>query len=56
MTGNLTVGNTSYYPCVIDTNGYYKIMAVPTTGGWDRGFSIDSPTKVLVRFGAYGTG
>lgn len=56
MTGNLTVGNTSSYPCVIDTNGYYKIMAVPTTGGWNRGFSIDSPTAVLVRFGAYGTG
>lgn len=56
MTGNLTVGNTSSYPCVIDTNGYYKIMAVPTTGSWNRGFSIDSPTAVLVRFGAYGTG
>lgn len=56
MTGNLTVGNTSSYPCVIDTNGYYKIMAVPTTGGWNRGFSIDSPTAVLVRFGAYGAG
>lgn len=56
MTGNLTVGNTSMYPCVIDTNGYYKIMVVPTTGGWNRGFSIDNPTAVLARFGAYGTG
>lgn len=56
MTGNLTVGNTSYYPCVIDTNGYYKIVVVPTTGSWNRGFSIDNPTAVLVRFGAYGTG
>lgn len=56
MTGNLTVGNTSSYPCVIDTNGYYKIMVVPTTGGWNRGFSVGSPTAVLVRFGAYGTG
>lgn len=56
MTGNLTVGNTSSYPCVIDTNGYYKIMVVPTTGGWSRGFSIDNPTAVLARFGAYGTG
>lgn len=56
MTGNLTVGNTSDYPCVIDANGYYKIMAVPTTGGWSRGFSIDNPTAVLARFGAYGTG
>lgn len=56
MTGNLTVGNTSRYPCVIDTNGYYKIIVVPTTGGWNRGFSIDNPTAVLARFGAYGTG
>lgn len=56
MTGNLTVGNTSSYPCVIDTNGYYKIMVVPTTGSWNRGFSIDNPTAVLARFGAYGTG
>ena len=56
MTGNLTVGNTSRYPCVIDTNGYYKIMAVPTTESWNRGFSIDNPTAVLARFGAYGTG
>ena len=56
MTGNLTVGNTSMYPCVIDTNGYYKIMVVPTTGSWNRGFSIDNPTAVLARFGAYGTG
>lgn len=56
MTGNLTVGNTSRYPCVIDTNGYYKIMVVPTTGSWNRGFSIDNPTAVLARFGAYGTG
>lgn len=56
MTGNLTVGNTSSYPCVIDANGYYKIMVVPTTGGWNRGFSIDNPTAVLARFGAHGTG
>lgn len=56
MTGKLTVGNINGYYCIVDTEGYYKIIAVPTTGGWDRGFSIDSPTKVLVRFGAYGTG
>ena len=56
MTGNLTVGNTSRYPCVIDATGYYKIMVVPTTGSWNRGFSIDNPTAVLARFGAYGTG
>lgn len=56
MTGNLTVGNTTDYYCVVDTGGYYKIMVVPTTGGWSRGFSIDKPTAVLARFGAYGTG
>lgn len=56
MTGKLTVGNINDYYCIVDTGGYYKIIAVPTTGGWNRGFSIDSPTKVLVRFGAYGTG
>lgn len=56
MTGNLTVGNINGYYCIVDAGGYYKIIAVPTTGGWNRGFSIDSPTKVLVRFGAYGTG
>lgn len=56
MTGNLTVGNTNDYYCTIDTRGYYKIMVVPTTGSWNRGFSIDKPTAVLARFGAYGTG
>lgn len=56
MTGKLTVGNINGYYCIVDTGGYYKIIAVPTTGSWNRGFSIDSPTKVLVRFGAYGTG
>ena len=56
MTGKLTVGNINDYHCIVDTGGYYKIIAVPTTGGWNRGFSINSPTKVLVRFGAYGTG
>lgn len=56
MTGNLTVGNTSGYYCVIDANGYCKIMVVPTEGSWNRGFSIDNPTAVLARFGAYGTG
>lgn len=56
MTGNLVVGNISDYYCTVDTRGYFNIKAVPTAGGWNRGFSIDSPTKVLVRFGAYGTG
>lgn len=56
MTGKLTVGNINDYYCIVDTGGYYKIIAVPTIGGWNRGFSIDSPTAVLVRFGAYGTG
>lgn len=56
MTGNLVVGNISVYYCTVDTRGYFNITAVPTAGSWDRGFSINSPTKVLVRFGAYGTG
>lgn len=56
MTGNLIVGNTTDYYCVVDKRGYYRIMAVPTTGGWNRGYSFDSTTKVLARFGAYGTG
>lgn len=56
MVGRLTVGNTTDYHCVVDMSGYYRIIAVPTTGGWNRGFSVDSPTAVLVRFGAYGTG
>lgn len=56
MTGDLTVGNTNQYHCIVDTDGYYKIMVVPTTGSWNRGFSIDNPTAVLARFGAYGTG
>lgn len=56
MVGRLTVGNTTDYHCVVDMSGYYRIIAVPTTGGWNRGFSVDSPTAVLVRFGAYGAG
>lgn len=56
MTGNLVVGDISDYYCTVDTRGYFNITAVPTAGGWNRGFSIDSPTKVLVMFGAYGTG
>lgn len=56
MTGKLTVGNINDYYCIVDTGGYYRIIAVPTTGGWNRGFSVDSPTKVLVMFGAYGAG
>lgn len=56
MTGNLVVGNTNDYYCTIDSKGYFVIKAVPTTGGWDRGFSINNSTAVLARFGAYGTG
>lgn len=56
MVGRLTVGNTTDYHCVVDMSGYYRIIAVPTTGGWNKGFSVDSPTAVLVRFGAYGAG
>lgn len=56
MTGNLVVGNTNDYYCTIDSKGYFVIKAVPTTGGWNRGFSINNSTAVLARFGAYGTG
>ncbi len=57
MTGNLTVGNTNYYYCTIDTRGYFIIKAVPTTGGWDRAYDfINANNEMLARFGAYGSG
>lgn len=56
MTGNLTVGNTNYYHCIVDTNGNFNIKATPTTGGWNRGYSfINANNGVLGRFGAYGS-
>lgn len=57
MTGNLTVGNTNYYYCTIDTRGYFIIKAVPTTGGWDRAYDfINANNEMLARFGACGSG
>lgn len=56
MTGNLTVGNTNYYHCIVDTNGNFNIKATPTTGGWNRGHGfINANNGVLARFGAYGS-
>lgn len=57
MTGDLTVGNTNYYHCIVDTNGNFDIKATPTTGGWNRGYGfINANNEMLARFGAYGSG
>lgn len=56
MTGDLTVGNTNYYHCIVDTDGNFNIKATPTTGGWNRGYGfINANNGVLARFGAYGS-
>lgn len=56
MTGDLTVGNTNYYYCIVDTDGNFDIKATPTTGGWNRGYGfINANNGVLARFGAYGS-
>lgn len=56
MTGDLTVGNTNYYHCIVDTDGNFDIKATPTTGGWNRGYGfINANNGVLTRFGAYGS-
>lgn len=56
MTGDLTVGNTNYYHCIVDTDGNFDIKATPTTGGWSRGYSfINANNGILARFGAYGS-
>lgn len=56
MTGDLTVGNTNYYHCIVDTDGNFDIKATPTTGGWSRGYGfINANNGVLARFGAYGS-
>lgn len=56
MTGDLTVGNTNYYCCIVDTIGNFDIKATPTTGGWNRGYGfINANNGVLARFGAYGS-
>lgn len=56
MTGDLTVGNTNYYHCIVDTDGNFDIKATPATGGWNRGYGfINANNGVLARFGAYGS-
>lgn len=56
MTGDLTVGNTNQYHCIVDTDGNFDIKATPTTGGWNRGYGfINANNGVLARFGAYGS-
>ena len=56
MTGDLTVGNTNYYRCIVDTDGNFDIKATPATGGWNRGYGfINANNGVLAKFGAYGS-
>lgn len=57
MTGNLTVGNTNSYCCVLRTDGVFTIKATPTVGSWNRGYEfVNANDTVLAKFGAYGTG
>lgn len=57
MTGNLTVGNTNSYHCVLRTEGVFTIKAPSTVGGWNRGYEfVNANDTVLAKFGAYGSG
>lgn len=57
MTGNLTVGNTNSYCCVLRTDGVFTIKATPTVGDWNRGYEfVNANDTVLAKFGACGTG
>lgn len=57
MTGNLTVGNTNSYCCVLRTDGVFTIKATPAVGDWNRGYEfVNANDTVLAKFGAYGTG
>lgn len=57
MTGNLTVGNTNRYHCVLRTDGVFTIKATPTVGGWNKGYEfVNANDTVLAKFGAYGSG
>lgn len=57
MTGNLTVGNTNSYCCVLHTDGVFTIKATPTVGDWNRGYEfVNANDTVLAKFGAYGSG
>lgn len=56
MTGNLTVGNTNSYCCVLRTDGVFTIKATPTVGNWNRGYEfVNANDTVLAKFGAYGS-
>ena len=57
MTGNLTVGNTNRYCCVLRAGGVFTIKATPTVGEWSRGYEfVNANDTVLAKFGAYGSG
>lgn len=57
MTGNLTVGDTNGYHCVLRTDGVFTIKATHTVGGWNRGYEfVNANDTVLAKFGAYGSG
>lgn len=57
MTGNLTVGNTNSYHCVLRTDGVFTIKAPRTVGSWNRGYEfVNANDTVLAKFGAYGSG
>lgn len=57
MTGNLTVGNTNSYHCVLRTDGVFTIKAPHTVESWNRGYEfVNANDTVLAKFGAYGTG
>lgn len=57
MTGNLTVGNTNSYCCVLRTDGVFTIKATPTVGDWNRGYEfVNANDTVLAKFGTYGSG
>lgn len=57
MTGNLTVGDTNSYCCVLRTDGVFTIKATPTVGDWNRGYEfVNANDTVLAKFGAYGLG
>lgn len=57
MTGNLIVGNTNSYHCVLRTDGVFTIKAPHTVGDWNRGYEfVNANDTVLAKFGAYGLG
>lgn len=57
MTGNLIVGNTNSYCCVLRTGGVFTIKATPTVGYWNRGYEfVNANDTVLAKFGACGSG